>query len=310
MIARKIIVIYCIALFCIAGCRDREIGIQLPYEGDRLVLWGKLEAGKPAKILVRRTFPASGIIPDQTAVTRARVNLFKNGTFYARLLPSPQESGMYSSDSLILAGQTYVVRVEMEGFPAAESDSVQVPASQPELRYVREADVPGTTLPFVPQDQISLYFPAQGGLVDTYIAVGFLATYQDAAIPSNWPTADNIVVNEQDCHAWVSDPDKEFGKLFLMNGACIPSGSPLRFSVATGNFSKPPNSQGEYERTDKLTMVLATVSSEWFTYSQVEGRQPEGLDHLVLPPQVAYSNIRNGYGIVYGINKVRILLNK
>src|SRR5690606_40528685 len=75
MIARKIIVIYCVALFCITGCRDREVTIELPYEGDRLVLWGKLEAGKPAKLLVRRTFPASGVIPEQTAVTTARVDL-------------------------------------------------------------------------------------------------------------------------------------------------------------------------------------------------------------------------------------------
>lgn len=308
MIARKIIVIYCVALFCITGCRDREVTIELPYEGDRLVLWGKLEAGKPAKLLVRRTFPASGVIPEQTAVTTARVDLFRNGTFYARLFPSKEESGIYASDSLILAGQTYVVRVEMEGFPTAESDSVRVPASLPELRYEREADVPGTTLPFVPQDQISLYFQARQDLVNTYVAVGFLAIYKDAAIPSNWPSADNIVFNEQDCHAWVSDPDQEFGKLFLMNGACIPAESAVRFSVATGNFSKPPNSQGEYDRAEQLTMLLATVSREWFNYCQVEGRQPEGLDHLVLPPQVAYSNIRNGYGIVYGINTVRIPL--
>lgn len=57
------------------ACRGREVAIPLEFEGEKLVLWGKLEAGKPARVQVHKTFPAVGPVPEQTAVTHATVSL-------------------------------------------------------------------------------------------------------------------------------------------------------------------------------------------------------------------------------------------
>jgi hypothetical protein len=55
-------------------------------------------------------------------------------------------------------------------------------------------------------------------------------------------------------------------------------------------------------------MMLSSVTKEWFEYSKLEAEQPEGIDRLVLPPQMAFSNIRNGYGMVYGVNTIEVIL--
>ncbi|WP_367914913.1 DUF4249 domain-containing protein [Leadbetterella sp. DM7] len=308
MAGRKVIYIQIVSLLFLYACRGREVTIPLAYEGDKLVIWGRLQAGKPIKIKIGRTFPAVGAIPGQIAVTMANVSLYKNGSFYVHLSHSSHEEGVYVSDSLIRAGEIYMIKAEATGFPTAISAPVKIPESIPKLTYILTKDVPGTKLPLVPQDLISLYFEPNDQIVNSYVAVGFLASFQEVALPTNWPTADNIIANEEDCHAWATDPEKKFGNLFLINGSCVVKNRPLNFSVASGNFSKLPNSKGEYERAYQLTMLVASITEGWFVYNQIEGNQPGGLDHLVVPLQMAYSNIENGYGMVYGMNLQQIEL--
>lgn len=307
MIKKKTIKVYFLVIFFLSACRGKEVEIPLDFVGERLVLWGKLESGKSAQIQVNKIFPALGNIPEQTAVTAAEVSLFKNGFFYANLFPTG-EDGFYGTDSLIEAGQTYRVRAIANGFPIAESDEVTVPASLPLLYYIRKPNVPGETWSHIPQDLVSITFNSANNLYNTYLAISFLAFFQDYNRSLTWPTKDNILANEGDCHSWTRDPDKIFGQLFLMNGACLLEEFPLNFSVPIGDLSRPPNSQGEYELAKRVTMLLASVSKEWFLYNQIENKQPEGLDHLVLPPQKAYTNVKNGYGIIYGYHAMEIEL--
>ena len=95
----------------------------------------------------------------------------------------------------------------------------------------------------------------------------------------------------------------------MMNGECVPVNSPLDFFVVTGNGGRLPDGSWGYDRAHKVTMLLAAYTEEWFLYNKVEYKQPEGLDHLVLPPQKAYTNVKNGYGIIYGYHAVEMELH-
>ncbi len=297
----------CITLL-IASCRGRDVEIPLAFEGEKLVLWGKLEVGKPARIQVMKTFPAVGPVPEQTAVNTATVSLYKNGKFYS-LLTSVDENGLYGSESIIEAGQNYRVKVEAPGLTPAESADVTVPASVPEFTYIRKRDAePEKNSATVPhQDLISLRFA--GNLHNSYLTLGFMAYFEENNWPFKWPALDNIVANEEDCHTWGSFYDRSYGELFMMNGECISVNTSLGFFVSTGNLTTLPDGSWGYDRARKITMLLASSTKEWFLYNQIEYKQPEGLDHMVLPPQKAYTNIKNGYGIIYGYHATEIELH-
>lgn len=295
----------CFIIFLLTACRGREVVIPLVFEGEKLVLWGRLEAGKPVRIQVMRTFPAVGPLPEETTINTATVTLFKNGDFYTQLA-STGKDGFYGSDRSIEAGQTYTVRVEAEGYPTAESEEVTVPVSVPEFRYTwkRDAD-PERNSGSGPQDYIAFYFKANERLPDTYLTMAFRASFSDNALSAySYPAATNLVANEEECHTSGISFDREFAYQFMMNGACIPADAPLGFFVSSSKLDSRPGFGREYIRAHTLTLQMAAVTKEWFRYNQIEEKQPEGLDHLVLPPQEAYTNVKNGYGIIYGYNAI------
>lgn len=185
-----------------------------------------------------------------------------------------------------------------------------VPASVPEFRYTlkKDADPERSTYGGL-QDYIAFYFKASDHLQDIYLTVAFRSSFNDdMRSASYYPAAANLVANEEDCHTSGSSFDRDFGYLFMMNGACIPAETPLGFFVSNSKYVPQPDFRGEYVRAHTLTLQMASISKEWFRYNQVEEKQPEGLDHLVLPPQEAYTNVKNGYGIIYGYNAIQTAL--
>jgi len=160
------------------SCRGREISLYIPFEEERLVIWGKLEAGRPVAVRLTKTFPPKGDLPENLSVNNATVVLFRNGSRYAALNQSSDE-GVYVCDSIVLPGQSYVLKAEAEGFPAAESQSVIVPASPPEVSYLRKTDA--ERLPLYPyrQDLISLFIHGKSVEADCYLMVGFLAHFEN-----------------------------------------------------------------------------------------------------------------------------------
>lgn len=205
----------------------------------------------------------------------------KSGAFYARLMPL-EESGLYGSDSLIQAGGHYVVKVEAPGLPPAGSEEVTVPAAVPEFTYIRKRDAEPEKYQGSNQDLISLYFGKKPD--NTYLSLAFRAFFEDRVLPATWPAGDNRVAKEEDCYTWGNFYDRTYGELFMMNGACVPVNTPLGFLVNTN--TRVPLSDGTWvnQKAWKITMLLAVFTKEWFLYNQIEYKQPEGLDHLVLPP--------------------------
>lgn len=78
--------------------------------------------------------------------------------------------------------------------------------------------------------------------------------------------------------------------------------------MAAGRIDTSNNKIGEFyfEYADTARMRIATISQEWFKWAQSENRQPKSVDHLVQVPQETYTNIKNGYGVVYASNETSI----
>ena len=300
-----------LALVCLTGCKETNLSLDIPYSGDKLVLWGKLQANFPIKIQVTKTFNPVGKIPADVTVNNAAVVLYKNGKKYITLSHSGKEPGFYTSDSLIQPGATYIVQVSAPSLPTAESALVTVPLELPHLTAVRTRDVVGQINHQTPQDLISLYFTREDALLERYFSIKLINYYVNDTLSSYpYAAADNIPANEEDCHTWGLEAEKPKyndiikrllypqSRVFLMSNQCLPApATPLRFYVENGTGLNASI------RALKVIVRVGVISKEFFAYSKIENKQPEGVDHLVLPPQKALTNIKNGYGLIFASNE-------
>lgn len=307
--------IYFLLLLFLTGCKETDLNLDIPYSGDKLVLWGKLKAGSPIRIQVTKTFNPVGVIPKDVSVADAKVQLLMNGENYIELSPSAGEKGVYVSDHVIQPGATYIVKASAPTFPPAESAPVLVPLDLPDVSVVRTRNVPGEINHQSPQDLLSLYFTGQQSEVEKHFTLTFLAYYEKDTISANpYGSTDNIPAKEEDCHTWASEKISSYysevagitfdrlASVFLMKSKCLPDPkTPIKFYIEIG---KGPSYNPQWAH--KVTMRIEVVTKEAFDYAKIEYDQPEGVDHLVLPPQRALTNIKNGYGLIFASNEKTI----
>ena len=303
-------------LLFLAGCKETNLDLNVPYSGDKLVLWGKLKAGAAIRIQVTKTFNPVGVIPSDVTVPDAKVVLLKNGKEQIELSPLNSQKGIYVSDRLIEAGASYIVKASTATLPMAESAPIMVPSGLPDIRIKRTRDVPGEINHQTPQDLLTLQFNEQDRNVERYFSLLFLSHYEkDTVSASPYGATDNIPAKEEDCHTWSREKMStyynevagitfdRFASVFLMKSTCLPdSKTPIKFYIETGSGTLNDNSK----RALKVTMRVEVVTKEAFDYAKIEYDQPEGVDHLVLPPQRALTNIKNGYGLIFASNEKTI----
>jgi hypothetical protein len=301
--------VYLFLFLVVAGCKETSIDLDIPYAGDKLVLWGKLKSGSPIRIQVTKTFNPVGAVPEDVTVSDAKVELVVDGKESIELSPLISESGIYVSDHIVQAGATYIVKASASALPTAESAPVVVPFALPDIKAVRIRNVPGEINHQTPQDLVSLYFTEQQPDTERYYSLTFISYYgKDTVAASPYGATDNIPAKEEDCHTWSREKIStyysevlkrtfdRFARVFLMKSKCLPdSKTPIKFYVESGQGNLQINPQW----ASRITMGIEVVTKEAFDYAKIEHDQPEGVDRLVLPPKRALTNIKNGYGLIF-----------
>ncbi len=305
-----------ISLMFVLSCKEQDLNMKIPYSGDKLVLSGVLKAGLPVKIQVTKTFNPVGDIPAEVTISNAKVVLFKDGIEFVTLLPLEKEKGIYVSDSLVEPGVVYIVKASAQKFPTAESAAVLIPTNVPDITAVRARNVPGQINQDSPQDLVSLYFTKEDAVGDSYFSIKLTCYYPNDTLSAYpYSAADNIPGNEEDCHTWMEEAENPrfnstlnrivypTSRVFLMRNRCLSSPQlPLKFYAQSGSG---PNSSIPAE---VIVVRIGVITKEAFDYAKIEYDQPEGLDLLVLPPQRAITNIKNGYGLISASNEKTIKL--
>lgn len=306
--SRILLILAAAYLLCgllISSCRERELSIVSQYDGDKLILWSNLEAGKPLTAIVRKSFDPIGPVPTNLGVSTANVTIYCDGNYYTTMRASKDTPGQYISDSIVRSGKTYVIMAEQEGLASIKSDPIKIPSESPVVRITRERNVSTLLGTNIPQDLISVYF--ERSVVSTsYISMSFLSYFEKDTLASNSPVSDNQLANEEDCHTWARDESSPFFQQFLFSTQCLPaSTTPVQFLVVSGNYSRTPGPNGDHEKARKIEMKIGTIDKILFDFRKLEATQPEGLDNLVLLPQPSLTNITGGYGLIFGsITKV------
>ncbi|MBO0948623.1 DUF4249 domain-containing protein [Fibrella forsythiae] len=282
-------------LFTFAGLLfscSRDLGIELPHEGNRLVIMAVLSADDSVKVLMDHTYPPTGEQLFDEGVTNARVLLYEND----RLLDTLQRitKNRYAAKGTIrpVIGKAYRVRVEAPGYPPVES--------QPE------------TIPPFP-DLKTAVIEKKGGEYEVTVAI------QDAPAVINqyelrlvsyykeWETAINLrnLLRPDD----VSDNCSFRGNLntFYYRDICFENGllttrygSSLR-GTPQGRPPIPPDSlfiKGNEANpvADRAIVRLRTVNESYLNYYRYSPFAD--ISQAFVIPTSRYSNVVGGYGIV------------
>ena len=91
---------------------------------------------------------------------------------------------------------------------------------------------------------------------------------------------------------------------FLFSNRCLPlSGKQLKFYVVSDVTFAEANGIYITKPAQMMKLRIGVVNKAFYEFAKARYNQPEGLDLLVLPPQMVFTNIKNGYGLIFASNE-------
>jgi hypothetical protein len=277
-------IVYTLGLvFMLAAC-ERQAPINVPYEGDKIVLNTFIQPDSPVYIRVTKSEPVAAQELDFKELEQAQVSLLGNGEPFAKLRRQVINGrGYFVSDRLARQGLRYTVTAAATGLTAvsasdtippqpaisdlyAQKDGNQIrftlkdPGASSYYRIrVYRADSSGGAL-HIPRDTPQLEYRLDPSFNDSFADIIRNAYYRD------------IVIDNQRI-----------------------AGKTVAFLLQT-----------RYMISSKYLMLeVSSLTQGAFRYLRT--RDAQQADSIALgPPVKVYSNVENGYGIVAGINTKRI----
>lgn len=290
------------ALLLLTGC-ERDLGVDLPYEGPRLVLFGVLTNDAPAEINVARTYPPTGPQLFDT-LTQAEVVLFEGGLALDTLRHA--EGGWYRGTVPLRVGGRYAVRARLDGFPEASSRPETIPTFVRITSYDFSEEIApqfNSNLAQVlalrfddPPDEENFYTVS----FDLYNAGKRVnAEIFDVNYPFGTPTICAVLGG--------SNGDFAYRDLCFENGrGFVDVGIEIGINVSIPDSSAPFGSRTVSDTIDQVNAHLYSITKTYYDYLNTE-YQPEGITIAFTDAYNPASNVVGGYGLVVAATRDSII---
>jgi hypothetical protein len=277
---------------------EKELGYDLPYEGDRFVVYGVLSPDEIVSVQITKTYPPTGkyLFED---IDYATVALYEDSIFVENL--RHQGKGVYVSASKRKpeTGKSYFVRVTAEGFPEAVTrpEKIPVPVRIDEYDFsekissIRHTDYPTRKLTFTFTDD-----PA----TEDYYTARVLGFHQQNKVHVEAFSGDRPAEAEDVC-GFTGDDE------FSLRDVCF-SGLPytLNIGVETRGNEQP---SGQKKDCDRMVLTLKRSNYTHYEYLRTYYNE-EGFLQVFYPPRPRYTNVIGGYGILAAYSETRVELLK
>lgn len=273
------------ATLTVACSRAVDVDVVIPSEGEQLVANGLLAPERAVSVSVTRTAPVVGPIQNDLSVRDATVVLFQENQPVEKLRHAGD--GMYTSPSGFVpqVGQLYHLVIERND-EKLTTNGQTVPAAPvvTEVRYQA-----GAVLPLNDDSRA-------GGLsltlVDT-LPQGFYSVDVRGFRLSEEVAINVWALNEIDevsvACGFVGGNDT-----FDFSTACFADNA---YRAAYGVETTGWSLNGERVDCTHLEVSVTKISEDYYRYLETSV-QPEGIDLAFVEPQVVFSNVPGGYGIV------------
>ncbi len=283
-------------LLGIMSCRQ-DIGVQLPFDGPRLVVISLLSPDKPFSARVEPTYPPTGKTVFDTAFARAVVTVYQNNRPIDTL--QYRRGNLYESGRGLKpqTGQTYRLRITAPGFPDAESrDEVVPPAPRGSRATIEKPEnyVITGALDDIP-NQVNQYSIQLTGL------------YQGMRVPASTNNLSRPDEIRDNCGF------RGNHETFFYRDACFTNQQlTARFGSSLVGTAQELLSDKEpfvspNRLSDKVLVQTRTITDSYWQYYRYVSS--DGIEQAFAQPATRYTNLRGGCGIVAAYHEQATLLN-
>ena len=293
-------------LFISLSSCEKELNIDLPFEGSRLVIYCLMNPDSAWSVKVGKTIPATGDHALDWGIETARVVVLEDGIAIDTLQHTGQ--GRYRSASAKgpRFNHDYQLNVQATNFPTAEtlSEHLPDPVTVDKFRFDESVSSPFGSgkkakklLLTLRDDQqrINKYsVQVSGYYKGIYNALSIFGINRpdDVEDLCGFRTTENTFVLKDDC----------FNQgLFTVQLGVELTGFVQAELQEPGNLSNTRDA-------DQIVCRVLSLSDSYYRYLK-SYYQPEGFETIFNQPQNVYSNVKGGYGILAAYQqKVVIIL--
>lgn len=276
--------------FLLVSC-TKYIEFSPPYEGDKIVINGYLSPSEGAKIKITHSINPVGkyLLSDSLLIKDASVVLYENGVKLIDL--NYNGKGYYglpnASGIKLLAGHKYKLMVQSEQYGKAESEEIILP-EQPEINNFKFEKVG--------------YVYGSGSENGVFSFSISKPSYKESCFSIQ-------VVTKDDRPLYFGHYPRIEGEYYFENCETGAVGMSI-YSNECGftNYVHQYYVEIKYSESWKishyyqpLTIRIGAVSRELYDYAK-SYNQLEGIELGFAEPPILKSNIKGGYGLLYGSN--------
>lgn len=273
--------------FLVVSC-TRYIEFTPPYEGDKIVINGYLSPSEGAKIKISHSINLVGnyLWSDSLLVKDASASLFENGEKLIDL--KYVGKGFYgipdSTHLELLAGHKYKLLVHSELYGNAESEEITIP----EMAEINDFKF-GEIVEIYGQEHVLFSFSiSEPSEKESYFLLDAVTKNNESLFFIRYPWKEGEIYFES-CQATI-------GVLSIYSNECGFTNQEHnyalrhKYNVGTSSFYYEP-----------IIIQIGTVSHEIYEYAKSYNLL-EGVELGFAEPPILKSNIKGGYGLVYGSN--------
>ncbi|MBD0256016.1 MAG: DUF4249 domain-containing protein [Cytophagales bacterium] len=282
-----------LVVLMLAACQ-RDLDVALPYEGDRLVIYGLLTADSVVSVRIDKTAPPTGPFLYADSVPDATAALFENGVFVENLQYAGREIYRSPSGFKPKAGGEYFLRVSAPGLPDAETAPEVVPAAVQLEQYVLGDTIANLFLGEA--RRLTFTFRDEETPGDFYYA-GIEGKYLSNRLTFNTFVVGRPLEASEDLCGFRAENNQ-----YVLQDVCF-NGQSFSYELGTEVTGFLQEYKGISERPrgqvkcDQLFLRFRKITKTYRDYLHVAGWEHEGFLSAFTLPVREYTNVKGGYGV-------------
>lgn len=296
----KILIISTLCFSC-----EKELNIELPYNGNKLVIFGVLSPDKIVSIKLSKTIPPTGLNEFGKGIDNATVKFFEDGKIVEILKYTSKGEYVSTNNFMPKIGKKYHVEVKAEGFPDVSSEPETIPSKISGIDFTFGEDITSPISSDTPAKKLILGFDDDTNEDNFYVIIPELTS-------KNRP----LVFNAFNIERNFGSPADACGFDGNLNNFCYTDvcfkgkvkakiGVEIKGGLQGKDFDfKNPDSYGEKD-ADKIFFKIRKITKNYYNYVLTDG-ELDGIFKAFVPTIARQSNIKGGYGIIIACNETVI----
>ncbi len=294
---KKIIIILYIPLLW--SCKERELLVDLPYSGDKMVVYSVLSPTEVVTVKVSKTYPPTGITTYINGVTDAEVLLYENDKLIEKLKYT--DNGIYISPNSFKPkiGSSYQLIINSLTLPSITTSREIIPSAPTIISYNFNENINSSLNKGVPSkkllvkikdknDEDSFYSVTVGAYsqnIKSYLVDFSVDQANSSVFPCDFKYQNSVFMSD-DCF---KNSVYEFKRGYELNP----------FFLINNEFVK--------KDIEKVVAQVRHLSKSYYEFGKTYYEE-EDLLRAFVTPNPRFNNIKGGFGIFATYNETLLEL--